>query len=99
MEEEYQDQLLKLREEIISGISVVRASDRVLSLYREGLIQKARESMQASIAAYENNTMDIDAVLRTINAAIDYEILFIERMTEREKTIAKLEAITGGITQ
>jgi len=99
MEEEYQDQLLKLREEIISGISVVRASDRVLSLYREGLIQKARESMQASIAAYENNTMDIDAVLRTINAAIDYEILFIERMTEREKTISKLEAITGGITQ
>lgn len=99
MEEEYQDQLLKLREEIISGISVIRASDRVLSLYREGLIQKARESMQASIAAYENNKMDIDAVLRTINAAIDYEILFIERMTEREKTIAKLDAITGGLTQ
>lgn len=99
IEEEYQDQLLKLREEIISSISVIRASDRVLSLYREGLIQKARESMQASIAAYENNKMDIDAVLRTINAAIDYEILFIERMTEREKTIAKLDAITGGLTQ
>ena len=88
--------ILRLRQQIISGIATIGASDRILSLYQEGLLEKARESMQASIVSYKNNYIDIDAVIKTINSLIEYEIVYVERFADREKAIVQIYALTGG---
>ncbi len=90
---------LKLKQELAANYTVIESSGKIMSLYMDALIEKAKQSLESAVTSYKNNLSDLDQVIRTVNSVIDYESLYVEQFAEREKAIANILAITGGATQ
>jgi outer membrane protein TolC len=99
MQKEYDDMALKIVQEISANLARINASDRIMALYRAGLAEKARLSMETSIAAYKSGSIPVEAIIKSINALIDYEDKYAESLTLRQKAIAEIYAATGGKLQ
>ena len=99
MQKEYDDMALKVVQELSANLARINASDRIMALYRAGLAAQARLSMETSIAAYKSGSMPVEAIIKSINALIDYEDKYAESLTLREKAIADIYAATGGKLQ
>lgn len=71
------------------------AADRLMHLYREGLIPKSYQDVDLALAGYAAGSVDALTVITRLKAAIDFEIAYWKRFAERERAVARLEAITG----
>jgi outer membrane protein TolC len=75
--------------------SMVLSADRLLNLYREGLVPKTQQDFQLSLSGYMTGKIEALTVLSRLKALLDYELLYWGQLAEREKSIARLEALTG----
>jgi hypothetical protein len=75
--------------------SMVFSADRLLTLYREGLVPKTQQDFQLSLSGYMTGKTEALTVLSRLKALLDYELLYWGQLAEREKSIARLEALTG----
>ncbi|MCI4626710.1 MAG: TolC family protein [Candidatus Magnetoovum sp. WYHC-5] len=94
---DYEELSLKVKSMVISEMAQIEASDRIIALYREGLLEKARLSADTAVTSYRNNTSGIESVIKTINTVINYERKHVEAIMERERAIANIYVITGGL--
>ncbi len=88
---------LMLGASIRDNYSMYRAAGRLMSLYRDGVIPKAMQDFEAAISGYNTGKIDAIAVITTLRSLIDTELLYWNQVAEREKAIAKMEAVTGGL--
>ncbi len=75
--------------------SMFKTSERLIDLYKSGIIPKMHQDVELSIAAYIAGKSDALSVLTKIKNIIDTEILYWTQFVEREKAIAKLEELTA----
>jgi cobalt-zinc-cadmium efflux system outer membrane protein len=84
---------------LASGIrenySMVRAAERLMKIYKEGLIPKTYQDFQLALTGYATGKIEAMTAISRLKALLDTEILYWGQYTEREKAIARLEAITG----
>ncbi|MDI6800728.1 MAG: TolC family protein [Thermodesulfovibrionales bacterium] len=80
---------------IRDNYSMAKASERLMDLYKTALIPKTYQDFEAAIAVYITGKIDAITVITRLKSLIDYEILYWQQFIEREKAIARLEAITG----
>ena len=66
-------------------------------LYKEGLIPKAQQDVQLGLSGYVTGKTEAITVVQRLKAFLDVELLYWGQYAEREKAIARLEAITGTI--
>jgi outer membrane protein TolC len=86
---------LMLAGSVREGYSMVRAADRLMKLYNEGLIPKANQDVQLAFSNYVTGRIDALTAITRIKSLLDYDLLYWSQLVEREKAIAKLHALMG----
>jgi outer membrane protein TolC len=85
-----------IREKVSSYISEIETAKRIINLYNKEIISRYKDSIDASVNSYINGKTPLKDLLIYINKIYDYEILYIEKLTEHEKAIVNLWALSGG---
>lgn len=78
--------------------SMVQTGSRLLSLYKEGITPKIRQDFQLSLSGYATGKVEAITAISRLKALLDTELLYWGQFVEREKAIARLEALTGEIS-
>lgn len=75
--------------------SMAEAALRLMSLYRDSLIPKSRQGFESAMSGYTAGKADLALVIRALGALLDNELLYWGQFAEREKAIARLDALSG----
>ena len=86
---------LMLSSNIRENYSMVKAAEKLTDLYKNGLIPKAYQDFELAIAGYVTGKVEAITVITRLKSLIDYELLYWGQFIEREKAVARLEAITA----
>ncbi|MBI4699398.1 MAG: TolC family protein, partial [Nitrospirae bacterium] len=92
---ELQSARLMLSSAVRDNYSMLRSSEKLMDLYKTALIPKTYQDFELAISGYSNGKMDALTVIDRLKSLIDFELLYWEKFVEREKAIARLEAITA----
>jgi outer membrane protein, heavy metal efflux system len=77
--------------------SMLRSSETLMDLYTKGLIPRNTQDVDLALTGYANGRTDLIVVISRLKTLLDYEILYWNQFVEREKAIARLQAITEGL--
>ena len=66
-----------------------------MTLYKDGLIPKTYQDFELALAGYVTGKVEAVTAITRLKALLDFELLYWGQRMEREKAIARLEAITG----
>jgi outer membrane protein TolC len=84
---------------IRENFAVVSTADRLLLLYRQGLIPKSTQEYQSALSGYKAGKTGLEAVVAPLKTVLDFELLYWTQLVEREKAMGRIEALTGdGLT-
>lgn len=86
---------LMLEAGIRDNLSMLNAAGKLMDLYKEGLIPKTYQDFESAIAGYRTGSVNAITVISRLKTLLDYETQYWQQFTEREKSIARLEALTG----
>jgi outer membrane protein TolC len=86
---------LMLASNVRESYSMVQAADRLMKLYKEGLIPKANQDVQLAFSNYVTGRIDALTAITRIKSLLDYDLLYWSQLVEREKAIARLHALMG----
>ncbi len=75
--------------------SMEKSAERLLVLYREGLIPKAQQDVQLGMSGYVSGKTEAITVVQRLKGFLDVELLYWAQYVEKEKAIARLEAIAA----
>ncbi|MGC9975712.1 MAG: TolC family protein [Syntrophales bacterium] len=82
---------------IQDNFSMLRSSEKLMDLYRNGLIPKNTQDVELALTGYATERTEAIVVISRLKTLLDYEILYWSQFVEREKAIARLYAITEGL--
>ncbi len=68
---------------------------QVIKLYKSAIIPQSRLSLESSISAYQVGDIDFLTLLDSLITLFNLEIEYEKQLTEYNKSIARIEAITG----
>lgn len=86
---------LMIASSVRDNYSMLRTSEKLMELYKTGLIPKTYQDFEAALAGYMTGKIEAITVISRLKSLIDYETSYWGQFVEREKAIARLEAITG----
>jgi outer membrane protein, heavy metal efflux system len=86
---------LMVSSNVREAYSMLRASERLMRLYDEGVIRKASQDVQLAFSGYATGKADALTVITRIQNLLNYEILYWNQFVEREKAIARLHEFVG----
>lgn len=75
--------------------SMVRTAERLMELYKEGLIPKTYQDFESALAGYGTGKVEAITVISRLKALLDFETLYWGQFAEREKAAARLQALAG----
>lgn len=75
--------------------SMVKSAERQMDLYKEGLIPKTVQDFQLALSGYTTGKVEAITVISRLKALLDFEVLYWGQFVEREKAVARIEAIAG----
>lgn len=73
----------------------VQQTANLLKIYREGLGPQARAEFQASLAAYQSNRQDFQALLTSFLDVLHLDEDYWRNLAQYETAIARIEQLTG----
>lgn len=85
---------LMISASIRDNYSMLMTSEKLMDLYKNGLIPKIYQDYDSALAGYTTGNVEALTVISRLKALIDYELLYWKQFVAREKAIARLEAIT-----
>ena len=86
---------LMIASSIRDNYSMMKSAESLMGLYKNGLVPKTNQDFELAIAGYSTGKVEAITVITRLKSLLDYELLYWAQFVEREKAIAKLEAITG----
>lgn len=86
---------LMISSAVRDNFSMLKTTESLIDLYKHGLIPKANQDVESAVSGYMTGRVDAITVITRLKSLIDMEVLYWGQMVEREKTIARLEAIAG----
>ena len=84
-----------LRYRVKQEYSQAQAAEQLLKLYSQGLVPQSTLALESSIASYETGVTDFLTVLSNFTTVLDYELGYCQQLATHEKTLARLEELTG----
>ena len=94
-QKELQATEIMLASSLRENYSMIRSADKLMRLYQEGLLPKARQDIQLSLSGYVTGKVEAITVISRLKTLLDIELLYWSQLVEREKAIARLEPLTG----
>lgn len=95
-EKERESEITEIMYRVDNLLGEVEQAERTLRLYRDVAVPQASESLDALLAGYEVGRSDFMALIDARRLLYDYELGYYKAMAGREKSVAELEAVTGG---
>lgn len=86
---------LMLSSTIRDNYSMLKTAENLMELYKNGLIPKTYQDFEAALAGYVTGKVEAITVINRLKALLDFETLYWKQFAEREKAIARIEAVTG----
>ncbi len=80
-----------------SQLVAIRASDRVLSIYRDGLIPQADNSLRAAMAEYRASKADFQTLISAFVELLNLNQEYYRELADREIAVARLEQVIGDL--
>ncbi|WAC06458.1 MAG: TolC family protein [Thermodesulfobacteriota bacterium] len=87
---------LMIASAIRDNYSMFKAAEKLTELYQSALIPKTYQGFESAIAGYVTGKVEAITTISRLKSLFDYELLYWGQVIEREKAIARIEAITGG---
>jgi outer membrane protein, heavy metal efflux system len=82
---------------IRDNISMVKSADKLMDLYKSGLIPKNAQDVESALTGYATGRTEAIVVLSRLKALLEYENQYWIQFTEREKAVARIHAIAEGL--
>ena len=90
---------LMIASTIRDNYAMLKAADKLMSLYKDGLIPKSRQDVELALSGYRTGSVDALTVITRLKAVIDFESSYWGQFAEREKALARIQALTGKVNQ
>lgn len=84
---------VELSSSVRENYLTVTAADRLIRLYKTGLISRTMQDYELALIGYVTGKNDALSVINSLKNLIDYETSYWEQFVEREKAIANIEAL------
>ncbi|MCL4491341.1 MAG: TolC family protein [Nitrospirae bacterium] len=84
-----------LSSSIRDNFSMFKTTERLMDLYKSGLIPKAYQDFELALSGYVTGKVEAITTISRLKTILDLEISYWNQFAEREKAIARLEALTG----
>ncbi len=82
---------------ISDNISMIKAADKLMDLYKNGLIPKNTQDVELALSGYATGRTEAIVVLSRLKTLLEYETQYWTQFTEREKAVARVHAIAEGL--
>lgn len=79
---------------IRDNYSMLAAAEKLMDLYKNGLVPKTYQDFGSALSGYTTGKVEALTVITRLKSLIDFETLYWGQFIEREKAIARLEALT-----
>jgi cobalt-zinc-cadmium efflux system outer membrane protein len=89
------NELTLLRYRVKQEYLQAQAADQLLKLYSQGIVPQSTLTLESSLASYETGAADFLTVLSNFTTVLDYELGYHQQLATHEKTLARLEELTG----
>lgn len=86
---------LMMASNIRDNYSMIRTAERLMDLYKSGLIPKSYQDFESALSGYGTGKVDALTVISRLKSLIEFENLYWVQLAEREKAIARSESISG----
>ncbi|HZP44401.1 MAG TPA: TolC family protein [Candidatus Binataceae bacterium] len=73
----------------------IRAADRILRIYEQGLLPQAESALQTALAAYRASRVDFQTLLAAFNERLNLREEDYRELADREIAVARLEQTIG----
>lgn len=84
---------------LASGIrdtyAMLTASERLMDVYKSGLIPKTYQDFESALSGYGTGRTEAITVINRLKAIVDFENSYWAQLVEHEKAIARLESLAG----
>jgi outer membrane protein TolC len=89
------NELTLLRYRVKQEYLQAQATDQLLKLYSQGIVPQSTLTLESSLSSYETGATDFLTVLSNFTMVLDYELGYQQQLATHEKTLARLEELTG----
>ena len=86
---------LMIASNIRDNYAMVASAQRLMELYRDGLIPKTSQDFESALAGYAAGKVDALTVISRLRALLEFETLYWTQFSEKEKAAARLESMAG----
>jgi outer membrane protein TolC len=73
----------------------IRSSERLLDLYRSGILPQASLALESAVASYEVGSVDFLTLLNSQATVLTYEMQYYEELAKHEQALARLEPLVA----
>ena len=95
IEYRYQNVANSIEQKLQQSLTDLEKNQRLLELYRTGIIPQAEESLESSIAGYQNDKVDFLSLLDSELTLFQFRLDYHRFLADYHKAIADIEALTG----
>ena len=88
---------LMVASSIRDAYSMYTTSERLMDLYKNGLMPRAYQDFESALAGYTTGRTEALTVINRLKALIDFETLYWVQVAEHGKASARFEAMTGTV--
>jgi outer membrane protein TolC len=80
---------------IRDNYSMYKSAERLMELYKNGLIPKTDQDFESAISGYTSGKIEAITAINRLKTLIDLELSYWGQVAEREKAMARFEAMAG----
>ena len=95
MEYRYQNVANSIEQMLQQSLTNLEKNRRLVDLYQTGIIPQAEESLESSIAGYQNDKVDFLSLLDSELTLFEFRLDYHRFVADYHKAVAELEALTG----
>jgi len=73
----------------------LKAAERLMSLYRTGIVPQSSLALESSMSAYQVGKTDFLSLISNFNTVLDYQSNYFRQLADYKTAIARIESLTG----
>lgn len=94
---ELEDVKLMVVAAVKDNLAILKTSEKLMDLYKNGLILKNYQDFELSLSGYVTGKVEAIVAITRLKTLLEYETQYWGQRMEREKAIARLQAIIGDL--
>jgi len=94
-QEEYSSTNQELNFNVKESYLNARTAEKLMSLYRKGIIPQTRLSLESAISGYQVGTVDFLTLLDNLVTLFSFELEYHNQLADYEKALARIEELSG----